>query len=814
MSEKKTYITEASGGVMLEGAVAGKLSYAKNMIRKDGLARKRNGWRVLFNFRDSLQKPYTINGIYEYKGKEKAGVIVHAGNNLFECSYDLSVIKKIAVDEGVVIKNQRSSGYMYAGVLWLGGMGQLLYYDGISVKSAYETDLAYVPTTAKGIKDKYLGLEYVRKEQPNLITGKRINSLCGIKHDVRNHIFLLDAKVKKGTPFRVQAAIRVKKTEDQEDSYTTSYIGTNEYGQEINGVVYLDFYTAAVDDAPIDLVSTKDAYGSPVTINNLSFTCWVKGEDELYFNFDAISPEKDTDNITVTFYEDEALSQELNGVKTMTPTLRAGEGAMALSCGTSKLFFGCERDGLLYFPKESAVGVGDNTEPVCAVLPMAQSSLAVYKQNSFYVLKLLDDGGYELFLDSSSQGGISPFSSVRFGTDCLVLNGDGVYGVKDSESRNYIYTHMENRAEAIQGELDSISPSALQEACACVYGGAYYLFVSEGAYVAQPSITDSGKEYDWWIFDHCPTRVASPINGLLYMGRENGDVAIFDDKYTDREDRVLLADAMDFSFSNGSSTSVSIDYRIGVKGGERVSLGANYVLMGTGYYDKESELVYFSKDILFGNDGYADIHQGDEAILIGEDGYVVYEGELIEVNPSGGTVYCGSLGLGSSCNASLYIKKDENTIYDLRKEKGSFYLYLGEKRVRLYSVDIEKIFLKKHREIECEVYTPIVSLGGWKNGMLCGIMVSPSENTRGFIDIGYETRVGACSKSTCVGSSIDFNSLGFDDFDFGSKFKRKIKIKCTERNVDYIRIWVRSLKGENFGIDKIALIYKGDKNEW
>ena len=140
-------------------------------------------------------------------------------------------------------------------------------------------------------------------------------------------------------------------------------------------------------------------------------------------------------------------------------------------------------------------------------------------------------------------------------------------------------------------------------------------------------------------------------------------------------------------------------------------------------------------------------------------------------------------------------------------------LCLDGKYIRLYDADVKRVTLKNTMPIECEIYTPVLSLGGWRSGTLYGIMVTPSENTSGFLDIGYETGLGAYSKSVSVGSSIDFNCLDFGNFGFNSRLKQTIKFKCLERNVDHIRVWVRSISGADFGIDKVALIYKGEKNE-
>ncbi len=813
MEKNKVYTAKTNRGIMLDSEDGEKLSYAKNMIRKNGFARKRDGWRVLYNFRDSYYKPHSINGIYEYRGREKSSIVVHADTSLFECSYDFETVKKIPLETGVALKNQRSSGYMYGGVLWLCGMGQLLFYDGQSVKNAYENALAYTPTTALGICDKQFDSPYTVGQSPNLISGKRINKLRGVKNDTGSHSFLLDTRVRYGKPFGLCVAIRVRTSHDIVHDLMTSYVGVDSQGKEINTVIYLEFYTESLGDGLITVSHTPlDAHGNPVTVEGVEFKCCIKDGKELFLNFEAPSYETGVDNITATFYEDAELTDELNQAQIMSEAMLGGESVMALACGTSKLFFLSEKDGAFYFPRERVITVGDYTEKICAMLPMAQSSLALYKDNSFYVLRLTDSAS-ELFLGSKIQGSVNPFAAIRFGEECLMLNRDGVYGIKDTQSKSYVYTHLNNRSRDIQRELDAIPFEYLKNACACVHKETYYLFVNGKAYVAQPNISDTREEYDWWIFDNCPAIAAASINDSLYMGRENGDVAVFDNGHTDRQDVILSSEGMDFAFSQGEFTSVVFNYRIGVSDGDKISLGERYVLAASGEYDRESELIKIPESVVFGNDGCVDIHQGDEAILIDEQGYVVYEGELLDVRPSRCTVYCGNLGLGANSTLALYIKMDESTEYTLKKENGAMQLFLDKRRVKLYDVSIDKVILKSSFEIECEIYTPVVNIGGLRKGNLCGILINPSEDTRGIIDVGYETGLGASLKSICVGASIDFNALDFGDIGFNSRFKQAVKIKCLERNVDFVRIWVRSKEGKDFGIDSVTLIYKGDKNE-
>ena len=478
MTKKKIYTLNTAKGICMATGNADGLSYAKNMIGSSGVAKKRNGWRVIYNFRGYSYQPQRINGIYEFKSRGKDCLIVHADTQLYECSHDFKSVKKIPLENGVVLKNQRSEGTLFSSLLWLGGMGQLLVYDGEVVSAVKESSLAYVPVTSTEIKDVELGEEYTRPEAPSLITNKRINYLRGVKNSSGTHRFLLDTKACYGKPFVASVSFRVKKSADEEDNYTTSYVGFDESGQERNTVVTLSFCTEALTEheifpnsAPVDLS------GREIRIDGVSFNCRVLNGNELYFNFDALAHQRDADNICVQFSSCDGTEGELDGVEAMTVTAsKEGGSLMALSTGTSRLYFNYLREGRFYFPADGIVTVGAEVDKITSVLPMAQSALAVYKRGGFFVLIPKDEKSYEVFPGSGTQGSLNPYVARRLGADCLVLSEDGIYGVTDTEGKNYINTRLHKRSFPIQEELDKINKESLENACACVHKEDFYLF--------------------------------------------------------------------------------------------------------------------------------------------------------------------------------------------------------------------------------------------------------------------------------------------------------------------------------------------------
>ena len=75
-----------------------------NMINRDGINHKRNGWKDTITFYDDDGNTLPVNGVFEFREynltTSKYYKIVHAGNMFFKCSNDLAtIIEKITIQE-------------------------------------------------------------------------------------------------------------------------------------------------------------------------------------------------------------------------------------------------------------------------------------------------------------------------------------------------------------------------------------------------------------------------------------------------------------------------------------------------------------------------------------------------------------------------------------------------------------------------------------------------------------------------------------------------------------------------------------------
>lgn len=644
MGTDKIYKLDVGAGIQLSHGKNGGMSYLKNMTLENGVPKKRRGWRTLFNFRGYTYDPHKINGIYEYRGQNGAYLLVHADKSIYRCDYGIKSVEKIPCVGHATVKDVRSRGQMYGGVLWITGMGEPLIYDGQGLKAVKETEMCHVPLTATKISDIKFLLPYEAKESPNLLTSRRINTMRGKKDGLIIHRFLLDAPVKYGTPVKIKASFRVKRSDDMQDELTTDYVGVFEDGEEVNTVVTVELYTDSVENGKDILSAEKpvDENGRAVSIGEgFIFLGCICNENEVYLAFDAVAYEADTDNIEVEFTADTEGSLAFDGVSdACTVSLSNGGEALVMVTDKGKLMVGAHEGGKLYFPENRSLNVGPVAEPITGVLPRTQSSLAVYKENGFYILILDGERGIELLPSPEILGCFCPFSATRLRNECLALSIDGVFGIKDTSSKTNISTYQKMRSAGIQAELDRIPLDTLEGGVACVHKGRYYLFLNDRTYVMQRS--ETGEEYTWWRFDNCSARVALSANGSLYMGRENGEIAVFDEEYTDRRDYVLTERERDFLLKNfEGKTILSLNYAIGAKEGDKMYLEEHYALWSSCMLNCKTNIIALSSSDCHKDNLYVGPCPGDTVLLCDTQGYTVYEGEIVDFNPSECTVYCG-----------------------------------------------------------------------------------------------------------------------------------------------------------------------------
>ncbi len=787
----------------------------KNIIKSGGLLRKRNGWRVIGEFKDSNYKPMEINGIYEFKGQEKTALIIHAGNKLYECSYDLHHKWEIPMEDGIVLKNQKSAGVMHKGVLWLSGMGELLVYDGTLVKRVYESELVYIPITTVGITETQLGIKPCEGEPSNLLTRKRKNSLRGQKTTLGFHFFQLDAKAAYGEPFKINACFRVKHEEEQSDEVTTEYVGVNSAEEEVNTVVYVEIYTPVLGAGQTESTPVcYDANGNVITVKYVNFSWRVENGRNLILYFDALSPQLNEDNITVEFVHDVDENRLLDSAFVMSAIQNeGGNSTMLLSCGDNKAYYSSGGSDYLYFPRSNVIKIGQERGEVTAIFPMLNGYIGAFKKRSFYRLKINSDvmGDYKVYPSSDTRGCLTPYVAKSLEYDCLAFNEDGVFGTSDTDNAEVVTTRLYNRSIGLQSELSRYSEKEALGAVATIHKGQYYLFVGGRVYISgaktEKSTSNKDYEYEWWCFENCPCNSAYSTGEMLYMGRKNGDVAAFDSGYTDRQEITLSSSSGDFMLEQVDRAIVIFNDALGITDGDKVRLDTHHVYVGYCTYVPLDCSITLPLDRFFDKDGCVAVYEGMWVKVTDADGNVLYHGNIEATDPAQSRIYCGDLGYSATTGVQLYLEKGEETEYTLSATGDGFTLLLDGESVVLLDLNVERIFLREERAVECELCTPVTDLDIADKKTLYGIELTLSEDTRCKVAVGYETKRNALERSVIVGDCMDFEALDYNDFVFNPRFKQSIKVHCLERQLDYIKLKVKSSSGGKLGIEGISLIY-------
>ncbi len=792
------------------------IGYVRNMLCVDGINKKRNGWRAIGVFRSEEGRPLKINGIFEYCTEEKSVLVVHAGNDFYECGYDLSIITKIPVSAGLAIKNEKSNGYMYDGYLWITCQNGLLIYDGETIYSPYEKGFAYVPTTSIGIGERGKGLKPIRLESENLLTRRRKNCLRGVQEYKYRHVFRLDATAEYGKPFSIEATFRVKWEIGKSDEWTSRYVGIN---IDENTVVHISIYVPSLlNSVMIATPLALDECGNEVAIEEIEYAFQVVNGRDLILDFDAVSPYEDFDNITVEFTEFKEKANLFENVRlSSVGSTENGKATMVVSCGDNKLYYSRPMGELLYFPGDCAVTVGKDAQKITGIIPMVNNYVGIYKEHSFYTLKIgAGNGEYFLYLSDNSIGCACADTVKSIGNDSLALSYLGVLGVSETDNAELEVARLYNRSRSIKNELESLDKTETEQAFAIVNKGEYWLFVGGRVYICTPRYKIKGESskafsYQWWVLDNCPSTCAAFARERLYMGREDGNIVIFDDEYTDREIVTLYTKDADLVFTQDDYLRVTFNSCFDIKSGDSLSLSKHYYYALDGEYRTGQGFVYVPPGRFLDENGCVALYSGMKIRLCTLDNEVVYDGEILDTYPDVCGIYLGEIGLNTDTPLMIYYERDEKTEYELLESDDGFMVTYNKMPVSLLDADIEKAYITRKQAVECELITNLTDLGTRELKTLYGISITPTEDTRCSVDIGFETKNGSFGRAVTVNSTIDFEDFDYKDPVFSPVFKQSITVPFFERNFEYIKIKIGSRNGGVLGLENISIIYSTKK---
>ena len=818
---KRIYNFEKIRGVDVTSSpinvASNRASYMVNMINEGGVNKKRHGWRDVAWFEDSQGDKLPINGIFEWQG----GYVVHAGTHFYECGKDFSVSKELELADGVIVTSTKSKGYVQDGKLWIVGAGEYLVYDGNIIQPVMNSVYAYIPTTSIGITANIEGEKTDAFQGVNLFTKKRINKLVGVKNPelpgneniFRTGLYRLDGMI--DTRFQVKVTLN---SVVENRKFTRDVDGADEE-IELNGEICIIATKTGGEPISVEVSVNGEIITGCTDLEIFRCKFYNKdGNGYIEFGHPLSTPILEGDsNITVEYtadYESDIMISTSGEV-----SLRAGVDVLALTNHKNVIYFSDFLYGYGYFPDNDYIGIGKETEPITAIVPLESGEIGVFKQNEYYGLSLavnIIDEDYVVRLEPSVQafypgiGCDNEFCGLNVNGDTLIYNSAGVHGVISSASKP-----VNMRSTNVNRELCAYSNSERESAFAVSHEGRYYLFIGDKVYIAdtrfktyESNRLDSGFEYEWWIWTNCECRCAYSYGDVLYMGTDKGEIRAFYDGYVDEKILNALSSRGEMVY-NGAKFTFSNEF--GVSEGDTVSIHNAFeklcsepVAVVNGADCIQCTFASFEEF----EEHYPAILPGDRVMLFCEDSGAEILCEVQELQPESLTVL-----LGSKTRAVI----DESCEYILAKEPSSYKAIEAEDGILLMDAanrivqfaGIEDIWarVKRQKAVACELRTGAIDFYKLHSKTLLKLALTPSEDTVGEVEIGYETNLKRADKQRFVGGGFDFKSFDFKSFVFDGNFSKTFVKRVFERNFNYI-IFKFASKGDGpFGIENAQAVY-------
>ena len=806
--KKKLHIENINGGAKIfEGRGYGAL---KNLIPAgEGLV-KRHGHKSVTAVKDENGTPLRINGIfscgYTEDGESRECKIVHAGNRLFKLDAQFNYIGELEIESGITIKDERSRGFYKDGLLYIIGAGDILVYDGESVKSAYFMENAYIPTTAKMITDRKSGMMGEAYQSPNILTPRRINKLIGTSTHKKlglPNTFVLDSEIAFNKALVINIKIRTKLTEDEDNEFTTSYVGINESGEEVSTIVNLRYVRESVDDKVIFFLTEpmRNDRGEKIKIkigekiydyDTVPFGVRLLTRREVSFGFDVDAPYPNEENITVEYESAENDRELIRDAQIGTLCTHASGDDMLIFTRGNELYYSDPEQGFSYLPRKNKIRIGSMSEKITSIAQLWDGLVGVYKESSFYRVKFERDG-YEVSSSADSIGAFSHFSTAICGSDCLALNSQGVFGVDDYKSSVRDACLLSSRSLDIDSVLSKYGREEKREATAIVLGGKYYLFIGNECFVGVPKSKNS-KEYDWYPWYGFGARVAYAFDGELYFGTADGEIRKMHNGYKDFTEREYSYETLSLIVDNESDKTRIITDLAGLNGKSSARLGEHRLYIGRAR--KINGGISFFEGAPTYPDGSVKLFYGDTLELEG-DGEVyaqtvlgVFENKVYFSGEDTVGQAEEDAEIADGKEYAVYQKK-QSSRYEAEWENGAICLKTGGDVVKIDG--FSSLILEMSHDIPSEYKTAPLPIGTHaRNATVTKLYLNAYSGTEGEINAEISTRSAKYSKKTVTASALDFDALDFNRLDMTYGLDKHLAIPFFVRGFDYLDVKISS----------------------
>lgn len=413
---------------------------------------------------------------------DTGGCAVHAGKKLYARLSD-GTQTELCAD----MQEDFSQSFVMGGVLYL--------LDGATFRAVRRKeaggweavrvqDIAYVPTTTISAAPTGGGTSY---EAVNLLTPKRINTFIGNGSATQ---FQVDAtKLDDAT---VTAAVDGKAVEVSTVNRDTGLVTLAAAPANGNGL------------ANVAITFSKTVEGYATKINRCRFAGLYGGKNDT--------------RVFVAGNPDEPACDWQSGL--YDPT---------------------------YFPDTGYTRMGTDASAIVGYLKQYESQLIVKaggaQESASYrrTFMLADDGTalYPLTQGAQGEGAVCARSFALLNDLPMFLSArgvQGVYGTSVAEQRT-----IQSVSDAVTPRLEA--EPGLENACAIVFEGKYYLAVNGHVYIADGSLAEPNGGPAWFYWSNVPAQCFAVLDGVLWFGTADGRLCRFkqaeeDGAYRDDNDAI------------------------------------------------------------------------------------------------------------------------------------------------------------------------------------------------------------------------------------------------------------------------------------
>ena len=184
-----------------------------------------------------------------------------------------------------------------------------------------------------------------------------------------------------------------------------------------------------------------------------------------------------------------------------------------------------------YFPDTGYTRMGTDAAAIVGYLKQYESQLVIksggaQEATSYLRSYLMADDGtalYPLKQGAQGEGAVCPRSFGTLNDLPLFLSArgvQGVYGTAVAEQRT-----IQSVSDAIVPRLEA--EAGLENACAIVFEGKYYLAVNGHMYIADGALTEEDGSPAWFYWTDVPAQCLAELDGRLWFGTADGRLCRF-----------------------------------------------------------------------------------------------------------------------------------------------------------------------------------------------------------------------------------------------------------------------------------------------